>query len=138
MGQFFHAVTAPTGGDPTHVRKSRLPIGQSYVPHEGRQAKLRRLRQRTRTLPVSAEQAFRVNVYLKTAPQLQDVKIDEARMIVLNHARCRAEELDLPFSDCLDAVLDKLEREASEGVTAALLAPTAVANEPALVAGGAQ
>lgn len=117
MGQFSNATTAPTGGDSTHVRQSRVPIGHSYVPHDGRAAKLRRLRQRTGKLRPSVDQDFRLNVWLKTAPGIaEEVDRDYARMYVLSFALCQSEDSGLPFPDVLDSVLDKLEGEQSAAI----------------------
>lgn len=114
MGGFFNATTAPTGGDPNHVKRSRVPDGQCYVPHEGRAAKLRRLTQRTRHLTLTIEQEFRLNVWLKTAPGIVGVVAPGyARMLVLGYARCQSEDMGLPVADVLDCVLDKLEGEQS-------------------------
>jgi hypothetical protein len=118
MGHCWKPETAPTGGDLFHVRKSRVPIGHSYVPHEGAQAKLRRLRQRTRGLQPSVDQDFRLNVWLKTAPGIANgsVNSDYARMFVLSHALAKSEDTGLPFPDVLDSVLDTLEREQSNAI----------------------
>lgn len=117
MPGFFNATTAPTGGDSAHTgyrAQDRLRgIGKSYVPHEGSQAKLRRLKQRTRGLQPTAEQAFRLGVWLKTALGSNQ---DHARLVVLHHALCLSEDHDLPFRDTLDSVLDKLESEQSAAI----------------------
>ena len=93
MPGFFNQVNVPTGGDPNHARKSRVPIGHSFVPHDGKQAKLRRLR---------------------IADGSTDV--DYARMFVLSHALCTSEDTGLPFPDVLDTVLDTLEREQTNAI----------------------
>lgn len=121
MGKFFGAVTAPTGGDLFHKRRSPLPVGKQYVSHQGRQQKLRVLRQRTRTLQPTIEQDFRIGVYLKSQPWIDKVVPAIARLYVLHHALCRSEELQLPFGDVLDATLDTLERETSDTIRKAML-----------------
>lgn len=113
MGQFFHATTAPTGGDPSHVRRSRVPAGKCYLSHQGRQQKMRRVIQRTRSLRPTIEQEFRIGVWLRSQPWIDKVDPAYARLSVLHHALCRSEELQLPFGDVLDAQLDTLERETS-------------------------
>lgn len=122
MGGFFNATTQPTGGDPDNARYRAMNklrgIGQSYVPNDnGRQAKLRRLRQRTRKLRPSVDQDFRLNVWLKTAPGIAgEVDPDFARMMVLSRALCLSEDMGLPFPDVLDTVLDQLEGEQSAAI----------------------
>lgn len=117
MAGFFNATTAPTGGDPNHVRRSRVPAGHSYVSHEGKSARLRRLRQRTRGLRPSVDQDFRIGVWVKSAPGVVGVvKPEYARMYVLSYALCQSEETGLPFPDVLDSVLDKLEGEQAAAI----------------------
>lgn len=127
MGQFFNAKTAPTGGSLYREGKSRVPIGHCYVPHEGHAAKRRRLRQRTRGLTPTIEQDFRINVWLKSEPHLQRPGVDLAhcRMVLLNMALCHSETTIVSFEDALDVVLDKLEREMAQTLTAAAVAPEA-------------
>jgi hypothetical protein len=115
MGNCWKPETAPTGGS-SEPRRTPLPVGHQYLPNDnGRQAKLRRLIQRTRNLQPTIEQTFRINVWLQTSPEMQAPGLDRdrARLIVLHHALCSSEDLGLPFHDTLDALLDKLECEQS-------------------------
>lgn len=124
MAGFFNAITQPTGGDSDHSRYRAMDklssAGKAYVSHQGKAQKLRRLRQCTRGLQLTIEQEFRVNTWLKTAPGVQGVDAEFARMMTLNYALCSAEDLGLPFHDVMDDVLDKLEREASHDIVRAL------------------
>lgn len=117
MGHCWKPQTAPTGGDPNHIRKSPLPVGRCYLPNDnGKQAKLRRLRQQTRKLQPSIEQNFRLNVWLKTALAEGQHDREHARMVVLNTARLYAEETLVTFGEALGVVLDRLEREQSNEI----------------------
>jgi hypothetical protein len=95
---------------------ARRSEGTQYLPHNGRQSKLRRLRQRTRNLVPSIDQGFRLNVWLQTAPGLAGVDPDYARMYVLSTALCKSEDIGLPFNDVMDTVLDMLEREQTNDI----------------------
>lgn len=108
------ASTTPPAPKPYRANDHLRGIGRQYVPNpNGNQAKLRRLIQRTRGLQPTAEQDFRLNVWLQTA--LADQR-DRARLVVLHHALCLSEDQGLPFHDVLDCVLDRLEREQSDAI----------------------
>ena len=111
-------------GVPLLPRRTPLPIGKQYLPNDnGKSARLRRLRQRTRGLTLSIDQEFRLSVWMKTEPAMLDgrVNTDTARMVIVNSALCQAEDTGLPFSDVMDALLDKLEREQRAGIVASFL-----------------
>lgn len=96
-------------------------IDQQYLSHQGNQQKVRRVRQRTRHLQPTIEQDFRIGVWLSAQPWIGDVaqgKVDReyARLSVLHHALCLAEDAGAPFGEVLNAVLDSLEREASAAI----------------------
>lgn len=96
---------------------THLPKGAQWVAHDGKRARIRRLKQATRNLVVPPEYRARLDV-LPIAGDTSDLR--QFRMSVLKSAVDLAAQTGVDFLDVLDNTLTKLEAMARPQVTAAV------------------
>jgi len=108
IANFFNKVNPPTGGDPNHVKKSPVLDGQSYISHQGRQQRLRRLRQLcAKTLrskdPGLMEAVERVRVATST-----EATPEYGFLFLINRAQIISEESGVDLALAMSIMMDQL------------------------------